>query len=74
MSQIFDRCFVGSWESARDKKWLIANKITHICSCAPAVGRFHPHDFIYKLLPILDIDCFDPYPYIEEGADFIDLA
>lgn len=71
MSIIFDGIFLGNWQQAQDKKMLEDNNISHILSCAPAVDRFHPNNFVYKTIGILDMDQFDPYPLQEEAVDFI---
>jgi hypothetical protein len=62
MSKIFEGLYLGTWEAARDKEWLQEQKISHICVCAPAVGRFHPLYFTYKIVGMLDSEFFDPYP------------
>ena len=74
MSKILDGLYLGNWESAKDKDWLKEKNISHICVCAPAVGRFHPGHFQYKIIGMLDLDCFDPYPLLDDAVDFIKKA
>lgn len=71
MSKIFEGIYLGNWEHARDKNQLDDNCISHIVNCAPAVDNFHPNNFAYKKINILDMDQFDPYHLLDEAVDHI---
>ena len=71
MSKIYDGLYLGFWETTKEKKWIREKNISHIISCAPAVGRYFPADLKYKLIPILDCDTFDPLPHFDDAVDAI---
>lgn len=71
MTKIQDKLFLGTWVEAKNLPWLRQSKISHILSAAPEVGFIKDSGIKYKILPILDVENFDAYPYFDISANYI---
>lgn len=74
MSRILPNLYLGSWDQARDFKWLVNNKITHILNTAGELENLFTPKFVYKHTPCRDINGYCIRIYFDEMADFIHEA
>jgi hypothetical protein len=71
MSQIYYNIWLGGYEEAEDKTWLMKNGITHILNATAELEIKFPKKYTYKSLPLLNKENFDALPYLDSAADFI---
>jgi hypothetical protein len=63
MSQIYYNIWLGGYEEAEDKSWLLKNGITHILNATAEIEAKFPKQYTYKSIPILNKENFDALPY-----------
>ena len=72
MSMISEGLYIGSFADAKSKKFLTANKITHILSAAWELKPAFPDSYTYKQVKMSDKVDFDLTSHLEEAVSFID--
>ncbi|XP_044497929.1 dual specificity protein phosphatase 1 isoform X2 [Mangifera indica] len=63
--------FVGA---ATNKDALKSRNITHILTVANSLSPVHPHDFVYKVVEVMDREDTNLMLYFDECFNFIDEA
>nr|XP_020663426.1 dual specificity protein phosphatase 19 [Pogona vitticeps] len=65
---------VGSQDAAHDLDTMKKYGVTHVLNVAYGVENAFPHDFTYKMIPILDLPETDIVSYFPECFEFIEEA
>ncbi|KAG5011225.1 hypothetical protein JHK87_019740 [Glycine soja] len=72
--KIDEGLYLGSIATAANKPALKDCNITHVLTVAGRIPPAHPHDFVYKIIDVVDKDDEDLKQYFNECFDFIDEA
>ena len=74
MSKITEQVYLGSSLEARDKNWLKSKYITHIVNCTTEHPNYHPDEFNYLKLSLLDTPNQSIYHVLEKTFEYIKTA
>ncbi|KAJ0254734.1 Dual specificity protein phosphatase 1 [Hirschfeldia incana] len=66
--------YLGSFAAASNKNALKSCNVTHILTVASSLRPAHPHDFVYKVVPVVDKEDTNLEIYFDECIHFIDEA
>ncbi|CAN8258351.1 unnamed protein product [Cochlearia groenlandica] len=66
--------YLGSVAAASNKNVLKSCNVTHILTVASSLRPAHPHDFVYKVVRVVDKEDTNLEIYFDECVDFIDEA
>lgn len=73
-NMITDKIYLGNSDTAKDKELLKDRGITHILVCGYFLHKFHPDDFIYKVIEIDDCLTDRIDKYFKECIEFIESS
>lgn len=74
ISKINDNIYISDLPTAFNKDKIKEEGITHILSTIIGLDPLYPEDFIYKTIPIRDIESQDLSEYFDECVNFMDDA
>lgn len=71
LDEIIPGLYLGSYAEARNKQLLQSSGVTHILNVAEGLDNCFPSDFIYRHVPLQDLDEQPLLPHLQDNNKYV---